>query len=73
MICETDSNSELHPVPPPEFKGGIFLVLVQNNETEEVYLARLRAFTVESDAQAYANSFTEHWIRTRIILVPIVS
>lgn len=73
MSCKIDSNGELHPVLPPKFKGGIFLVLVQNNETEEVYLARLRAFTVESDAQAYANSFTEHWIRTRIILVPIVS
>ncbi len=69
---EPDSNNELHPAVPPEFKGSIFLVLVQNNETEEVYLARLRAFTVESEAQAYARSFTQHWIRTRIILLPIV-
>lgn len=73
MSYKIDSNGELHPVPPPAFKGGIFMVLVQNNETEEVYLTRLKAFTVESDAQAYANSFTKHWIRTRIILVPIVS
>ena len=69
---ERDTNDEFHPVVPPEFKGSIFLVLVQNNETEKVYLARLMAFTVESEAQAYARSFAQHWIRTRIILLPIV-
>lgn len=71
-MSEEDSNGELHPTIPPMFNGGIFFVLVQNNETEEVYLARLRAFTEESEAQAYARSFTQHWIRTRVMLLPIV-
>lgn len=68
---EHDSNGELHPVTPPEFKGGIFLVLVQNNETHEVYTAQLKAFTTETEAQYYASTFTQHWITARIILLPI--
>ena len=66
-----DENGELHPVIPSEFKGGVFLVLVQNNETHEVYTAQLKAFTTESGAQYYASTFTQHWITTRIILLPI--
>lgn len=68
---EHDSNGELHPVVPSKFNGGIFLVLVQNNETHEVYTAQLKAFTTESQAQYYASTFTQHWITTRIILLPI--
>ena len=68
---EPDSNNELHPVTPSEFKGGVFLVLVQNNETHEVYTAQLKAFTTESGAQYYASTFTQHWITARIILLPI--
>lgn len=68
---EPDSNGELHPAVPPEFKGGIFLVLVQNNDTHEVYTAQLKAFTAESDAQWYASTFTQHWITARIILLPV--
>lgn len=71
MIRE-DENGELHPVVPPSFKGGIFLVLVQNNETSEVYTTELRAFTSESDAQNYASTFTQHWISVRVLLLPIV-
>ena len=67
-----DENGELHPVTLPEFKGGIFLVLVQNNETHEVYATRLRGFTSESDAQDYASTFTQHWISARVLLLPIV-
>lgn len=66
-------NYPLHPAIPQRFKGGIFLVLVQNNETHEVYTTELRGFTVESEAEDYANSFTQHWITARIILLPIVS
>ena len=68
---EHDSNNELHPVVPTKFNGGVFLVLVQNNKTHEVYTAQLKAFTTESDAQYYANTFTQHWITARIILLPI--
>jgi hypothetical protein len=66
-----DENSELHPIVPSEFNGGIFLVLVQNNETHEVYTAQLKAFTTESGAEYYASTFTQHWITARIILLPI--
>lgn len=71
MIRE-DENGELHPVAPPKFEGGIFLVLVQNNETNEVYTTRIRGFTSESDAQDYASTFTQHWISTKVLLLPIV-
>ena len=70
-MTERDSNGELHPVVPPKFEGGVFLVLVQNNETHEVYTAQLKAFTTESGAQYYASTFTQHWITARIILLPI--
>lgn len=69
---QEDENGKLHQVVPPPFSGGIFLVLVQNNETREVYTTQLRAFTVEGEAQDYANSFTQHWIMARVILLPIV-
>lgn len=68
---EPDSNNELHPVVSSEFKSGIFLVLVQNNETHEVYTAQIKAFTTESGAEYYASTFTQHWITARIILLPI--
>lgn len=68
---EHDSNNELHPVTSPEFKGGVFLVLAQNNETNAVYTSELRAFATESDAQYYASTFTQHWITARIILLPV--
>jgi hypothetical protein len=68
---EHDSNNELHPIVPSEFNGGIFLVLVQNNETHEVYTGQLKAFTTESGAEYYASTFTQHWITARIILLPI--
>lgn len=68
---EPDSNGELPPVIPSEFNGGVFLVLVQNNETHEVYTAQLKAFTTESGAQYYASTFIQHWITTRIILLPV--
>ena len=68
---ELDNNGELHPVVPPPFQGGIFLVLVQNNETHEVYTSQLKVFTTESDAQWYASTFTQHWITARIILLPV--
>lgn len=68
---EPDSNGELHPVTPSEFNGGVFLVLVQNNETNAVYTTQLKAFTTESEAQYYASTFTQHWITARIILLPI--
>ena len=68
---EPDSDGELHPVTPSEFNGSVFLVLVQNNETHEVYTAQLKAFTAESGAQCYASTFTQHWITTRIILLPV--
>lgn len=67
-----DSNGELHPTIPPMFNGGIFFVLVQNNETHEVYTTELRAFTVESEAEDYAGTFTQHWITARVLLLPIV-
>lgn len=70
-MVEQDSDGELHPTVPPEFKGGIFLVLVQNNETNAVYTNQLGAFTTESEAQYYASTFTQHWITARIILLPI--
>lgn len=69
---QEDEDGELHPVTPPEFKGGIFLVLVQNNETNEVYTTRIRGFTSESDAQDYASTFTQHWISAKVLLLPIV-
>ena len=69
---QEDENGELHPTTPPMFNGGIFLVLVQNNETNEVYTTELRAFTSESDAQNYASGFTQHWIAARVLLLPIV-
>lgn len=71
MIRE-DENGELHPAIPPMFNGGIFLVLVQNNETNEVYTTRIRGFTSESDAQDYASTFTQHWISAKVLLLPIV-
>ena len=71
-MIEEDSNGELHPTVPPMFNGGIFLVLVQNNETNEVYTTRIRGFTSESDAQDYASTFTQHWISARVLLLPIV-
>ena len=71
-MIEEDSNGELHPTVPPMFNGGIFLVLVQNNETNEVYTTRIRGFTSESDAQDYASTFTQHWITTKVLLLPIV-
>lgn len=72
MSCETDSNGKLHQAIPPRFKGGIFFVLVQNNETNEVYTTKLRGFTSESEANDYANTFTQYWIIARVILLPIV-
>lgn len=71
-MTKRDSNGELHPIIPPMFNGGIFLVLVQNNETNEVYTTRIRGFTSESDAQDYASTFTQHWISARVLLLPIV-
>ena len=71
-MIEEDSSGELHPTVPPMFNGGIFLVLVQNNETNEVYTTRIRGFTSESDAQDYASTFTQHWISARVLLLPIV-
>lgn len=71
-MIQEDENDELHPAVPPMFNGGIFFVLVQNNETNEVYTARLRGFTSESDAQDYASTFTQHWISTKVLLLPIV-
>lgn len=71
-MIEEDSNGELRPTVPPMFNGGIFLVLVQNNETNEVYTTRIRGFTSESYAQDYANTFTQHWISARVLLLPIV-
>ena len=64
-------NTELHPAVPPEFKGGMFLVLVENNETGVVCTSQLKLFTTESDAQDYAGTFTQHWITTRIVLLPV--
>lgn len=69
---QEDENGELHPTIPPMFNGGIFFVLVQNNETNEVYTTKLRGFTSESDAQDYAGTFTQHWISARVLLLPIV-
>ena len=71
-MIEEDSNGELHPTIPPMFNGGVFFVLVQNNETNEVYTTRIRGFTSESDAQDYASTFTQHWITTKVLLLPIV-
>lgn len=71
-MTQEDSNGELHPAIPPMFSGGIFFVLVQNNETNEVYTTRIRGFTSESDAHDYASTFTQHWISTKVLLLPIV-
>lgn len=71
-MTEEDSNGELHLAVPPMFNGGIFFVLVQNNETNEVYTTKLRAFTSESDALDYAGTFTQYWISARVLLLPIV-
>lgn len=70
---KTDTKGELHPVVPSKFNGGVFLVLVQNNETHAVYTAQLKAFEREGDAQDYVNTFTQHWIMARILLLPIIS
>lgn len=72
-MTQEDENGEHHPVVPPPFGRCIFLVLVQNNETHEVYTAQLKAFKREGDAQDYANTFGQHWITARILLLPIVS
>lgn len=71
-MIEEDSNGELRTTIPPMFNGGVFFVLVQNNETNEVYTTKLRAFTSESDALDYAGTFTQHWISARVLLLPIV-
>lgn len=67
-----DSNGEFHPVVLPAFKGGIFLVIVQNNESGENYTQHFRLFYTESDAEKYAATFTQHWITTKIVLLPYV-
>lgn len=66
-----DSNGEFHPTVPSPFQGWIFLVLVENNETGVVCTSQLKSFTTESDAQDYAGTFTQHWITTRIVLLPV--
>lgn len=71
-MIQEDENGELRPTVPPMFNGGIFFVLVQNNETNEVYTTKIRGFTSESDAQDYASTFTQHWISARVLLLPIV-
>ena len=71
-MCEQDSNGELHLVVPPAFSGGIFLVLVQNNETGENYTEHFMLFHTETDAERYAATFTQHWITTKIVLLPNV-
>lgn len=66
-----DSNGEFHPTVPPPFRGGMFLVLVENNETGLVCTSQLKLFTTEPAAQDYASTFTQHWITTRIVLLPV--
>lgn len=72
MITQTNEKGEPHPVVPPKFEGGVFLVIVQNNETGENYTQHFRLFNTESDAEDYAATFTQHWITAKIVLLPNV-
>lgn len=72
MAYETDSNGELHPEVPPLFTGNyVFIVVIENNETGEVYKENIKAFAREIDAQDYANSYTQHWVDATILLKKI--
>ena len=72
VITQTDEKGELHPVVPSKFEGGVFLVIVQNNESGENYTQYFRLFNMESDAEKYAATFTQYWITTKIVLLPDV-
>lgn len=66
---EHDSNNELHPVTPPEFKGSIFLVIVQNNKTAAI--EKLEAFRREVNALEFVESFDKSRLTATIHLVEI--
>lgn len=69
-MVEQDSNGEHHPtVPEPLAKMHVFVVTVENSKTGEI--ERLEGFAREADALAYAESFHQHWITTRMHLVQV--
>lgn len=69
---QVDENGELHPAVPPAFTGRyVYLVVIENNETGEVYKENIKVFACESDAQEYANSYTQHWVDATILLKKI--
>lgn len=69
---QEDENGELHPAVPPTFTGDyVYIVVIENNETGEVYKENIKAFGRESDAQDYANSYTQHWVNATILLKKI--
>lgn len=69
---EPDTNDELHPAVPPTFTGRyVYIVVIENNETGEVYKENIKAFANESDAQDYANSYTQHWVDATMLLKKI--
>lgn len=71
-MIEKDSNGELHPVVPPTLTGRhVFIVVIENNETGEVYKENIKAFDREGDAQDYANTYTQHWVNATILLKKI--
>lgn len=71
-MVERDSNGELHLTVPPDFTGRhVYIVVIENNETGEVYKENIKAFDREIDAQEYANSYTQHWVDATILLKKI--
>lgn len=68
-MTKRDSNGELHPVSPPTFNGGIFLVLVQNDKTSKI--EKLEAFEREANALEYAESFDKSKSTATLHLVQV--
>lgn len=70
-MIRKDENGELHPEVPRPLGDCKFLVTVQNNETGELYTDHFALFTHESSALDYAKSFNQHWIVTKVLLIPV--
>lgn len=70
-MSKTDSNGELHPTIPRALGECKFLVIVQNNETGELYTSHFALFSTETLALNYAKSFDMHWITTKVLLIPV--
>ena len=70
-MIEKDENGELHPTTQRELGELKFLVIVQNNETGELYTSHFALFSSETPALNYAKSFDMHWITTKVLLIPV--